>query len=336
MLGRLEDNGGDTLTHALLPGSPAIDAIPAVSCTLPTDQRGALRPAVQTSAETPCDIGAFEVQPEASAEASPPTESLPQMVPVPAGPFPMGSGEGRLDERPVHTVTVDAFAIDAREVTNADFADFLNDRGNREEGGETWLDVDDEDCLIKKRGAKFVPQAGLEDHPVIEVTWYGARAYCEWRGKMVGGLLRLPTEAEWEKAASWDPATGAKRVYPWGDAWDSSLVNADWPITATTELKPHPAPVGSYAEGASPCGALHMAGNVWEWVADWYAGDYYSRSPSQNPQGPDAGEDKVVRGGSWRSPSDFARTTVRHHWYPDYTFDIGFRCARSADGEGGP
>jgi predicted outer membrane repeat protein len=336
MLSHLNDNGGDTLTHALLPGSPAIDAIPAVSCTLPTDQRGELRPVVQTSPGTPCDIGAFEAQSETSAEASPSDDPSSQMLLVPAGEFTMGSDEGRGDERPVHRVTLDAFAIDETEVTNAQFADFLNERGNREEGGETWLDVDDEDCLIKKRGLHFQPKSGFEDHPVIEVTWYGAIAYCEWRGEEESAPLRLPTEAEWEKAASWDAAAAAKRVYPWGDAWDGSAVNADWPITATTELRPHTAPVGSHPEGASPYGVLDMGGNVWEWVADWYAGDYYSRSPSQNPQGPDAREDKVLRGGSWRSPSSFVRTTVRHHWYPEYTFDIGFRCARSAEGAAEP
>jgi predicted outer membrane repeat protein len=336
MLSHLDDNGGDTLTHALLPGSPAIDAVPAISCTLPTDQRGGLRPVAQTSPGTPCDIGAFEVQPETPAETSPAAAPSSHMLLVPAGEFTMGSDEGRGDERPVHTVSLDAFAIDETEVTNAQFARFLNERGNREEGGETWLDVDDEDCLIKNRGSHFQPKSGSEDHPVIEVTWYGARAYCEWRGEGESDPLRLPTEAEWEKAASWDPAAGVKRVYPWGDAWDSGTVNADWPITTTTELRPHTALVGSHPEGASPYGMLDMAGNVWEWVTDWYASDYYEHSPSHNPQGPDAGEDKVLRGGSWRSTREFVRTTVRHHWYPDYTFDIGFRCARSWEGTDEP
>jgi formylglycine-generating enzyme required for sulfatase activity len=340
MLSHLDDNGGNTLTQALLPGSPAIDAIPVVSCTLPTDQRGGLRPVVQVSPETPCDIGAFEVQPEESSETSP--ESSPsgtgwsQMVLVPAGESVMGSDEGRGDEGPVHRVTLDAFYIDRMEVTNAQFAHFLNERGNKEEGGETWLDDDDEDCLIKRRGSHFQPKAGYEDHPVIEVTWYGARAYCAWRGQEVGEPLRLPTEAEWEKAASWDPTTGVKQVYPWGDRWDRSVVNADWPITDTTELGPHTSPVTDHVEGASRSGALNMGGNVWEWVSDWYASDYYAYSPSQNPQVPDAGEDKVLRGGSWRSPREFVRTTVRHHWFPDYTFDIGFRCARSAEDAVGP
>ena len=177
---------------------------------------------------------------------------------------------------------------------------------------------------------QYRPKSDFEDHPVIEVTWYGAKAYCEWRGLNGPEQVRLPTEAEWEKAASWDPATGAKRVYPWGNEWDGSRVNADRPITGTTEVGIHTLPVGSISKGVSPYGVLDMAGNVWEWVADWYAGDYYEHSPSQNPGGPDLGEDRVLRGGSWRSSGSFARTTVRHHWFPAYSFDIGFRCARSS------
>ncbi|MGB2895573.1 MAG: SUMF1/EgtB/PvdO family nonheme iron enzyme [Anaerolineales bacterium] len=329
MLGLLADNGGSTLTHALLPSSPAIDAIPAISCTLPTDQRGAIRPIVQTSADTPCDIGAFEWQ--ATTLDDIPSLSIPssEMVRIPAGEFIMGSDEGRSDERPVHTVYLDAYYIDKTEVTNAQFAQFLNEQGNQEEDGETWLDIEDEDCLITESGGHYRPKSEYKDHPVIEATWYGAKAYCNWRGLSVQEQIRLPTEAEWEKAASWNPAMDAKRIYPWGNEWDDSRANADRPITTTTEIGVHTVSVGSNPKGASSYGVLNMAGNVWEWVADWYARDYYGNSPSQNPQGPDAGEDKVVRGGSWRSPSSFARTTVRHHWFPAYTFDIGFRCAYS-------
>jgi formylglycine-generating enzyme required for sulfatase activity len=251
------------------------------------------------------------------------------MVYVPAGEFVMGSEEGRSNERPVHTVYLDAFYIDKTEVTNAQFAQFLNEQGNQKEGGATWLDIEDSDCLIAKSGERYQSKSGYEDHPVIEVTWYGSRAYCKWRGLGVPGQVRLPTEAEWEKAASWDPATGAKRIYPWGNEWDGGRVNADRPITGTMEIGTHTVPVGSKSEGASPYGVLDMAGNVWEWVADWYAKDYYDRSPYQNPKGPGSGEDRVVRGGSWRSPSSFVRTTVREYIFPTYTFDQGFRCACS-------
>ena len=250
----------------------------------------------------------------------------------------MGSDEGDDDERPVHTVYLDDFYIDETEVTNAQFAQFLNEQGNQEEDGETWLDVSDEECRIIERGSQYRSWGDYRDHPVLEITWYGARAYCEW----VGG--RLPTEAEWEKAASWDPETGDKRVYPWGNEWDDSLVNADHPITTTGLSAVRTLPADSNSTGASPYGVMNMSGNVWEWVADWYASGYYAVSPSQNPTGPESGDyydrsenplgpgsgaDKVVRGGSWRSTSDFANTTVRHHWYPAYSWDVGFRCARS-------
>jgi formylglycine-generating enzyme required for sulfatase activity len=117
------------------------------------------------------------------------------MVYVPAGEFEMGSTEGDSDEQPVHDVTLDGFWIDKHEVTNAQFAAFLNEKGNQEEGGTTWLELDSDDCLIEKSGEEFRPKSGYADHPVVEVSWYGAKAYAKW----VGG--QLPSEAEWEYAA---------------------------------------------------------------------------------------------------------------------------------------
>ena len=279
----------------------------------------------------------------------PPPALSPDMALVPAGKFIMGSDEGSRGERPAHSVYLDAFYIDKIEVTNAQFAQFLNEQGNQEEGGATWLDFKDKDCWITKSLGRYQPKGGYENHPVIEVTWYGAKAYCEWRGRSVSKHVRLPTEAEWEKAASWDPVAGAKRLYPWGNEWDAGRVNADWPITNPTEYrpiitaqgKPNTAPVGSHPEGASPYGVLDMAGNAWEWVADWYAEDYYGRSPAQNPLGARVGECtvmgpngremnecKVLRGGSWRSTPAFVRTIVREYIYPAFTYDVGFRCVQ--------
>jgi formylglycine-generating enzyme required for sulfatase activity len=287
---------------------------------------------VQTPSMTPClptltiaPPTATSIPPTATPSGPTPTP-MPPLVEIPAGEFAMGSETGLSDERPVHVVYLDAFFIDRMEVTNAQFAEFLNEMGNQVEGGEYWLDIDDEDCLILDRAGHFQHKTGFASHPVIEVTWYGARAYCAWRDRGVSELVRLPTEAEWEKAAGWNPVSDARLEFPWGDDWDQDSANADWPILTGTEVAPHTMPVGSNLSGASPYGVLDMAGNVWEWVADWYDREYYANSPYANPTGPNAGEEKVVRGGSWRSTSEYVRTTVRERSAPDYTFDIGIRC----------
>ena len=152
------------------------------------------------------------------------------------------------------------------------------------------------------------------DHPVTHVDWNQARAYCAWAG------VRLPTEAEWEKAARGTDG----RIYPWGNsAPDDRFANYGNIIDGTT-------PVGNYPEGASPYGALDMAGNVWEWVNDWYDSDYYSQSPSENPQGPATGESRVLRGGAWVYDDDSVRSAYRYNYNPDsWYFDLGFRCVRS-------
>jgi formylglycine-generating enzyme required for sulfatase activity len=240
----------------------------------------------------------------------------------------MGSAEYS-DEELVHTVYLDAFWIDRTEVTNAQFVGFLNERGNREEGGVTWLDIEDEDCLIEEAGGGYRARSGHGDHPVIEVSWYGAAAYCAWAGG------RLPTEAEWEKAARGTDG----RTYPWGNDFECSLGNFDDETEIDDYVVPggagcdghnRTAPVGSYPGGASPYGALDMAGNVWEWVADWYDSGYYSRSPGENPQGPASGEYRGLRGGSWDYARISARSAYRNWYYPDSRFyDFGFRCVVS-------
>jgi formylglycine-generating enzyme required for sulfatase activity len=193
-----------------------------------------------------------------------PSPSAPSsdMVYVPAGEFTMGSEEYS-DEQPVHTVYLDAFYIDKTEVTNTQFAQFLSEQGNQEEGGVTWLHIGDEDCLISQSRGQYQPKSGYSDHPVIEVSWYGARAYCEWLGK------RLPTEAEWEKAAR--GADGL--IYPWGNTFDGTKLNFadkntnfDWSDSNWDDGYADTAPVGSYPDGASPYGALDMRvtfGNGW-------------------------------------------------------------------------
>jgi serine/threonine-protein kinase len=257
-----------------------------------------------------------------------PTPSAPlDMVHVPAGEFTMGSDEYS-DEQPVHTVYLDGFYIDETEVTNAQFAQFLNEQGNQEEGGVTWLDIGDEDCLISQSGGQYQPKSGYSDHPVIEVSWYGANAYCQWAGK------RLPTEAEWEKAARGTDG----RTYPWGNDFDCHKGNFDdeqeiddYVVSGGPNCDGYvrTAPVGSYSDGASFYGALDMAGNVWEWVADWYDSGYYAVSPENNPKGPASGDGRVIRGGSWDYDAAFVRAAYRLRNFPGNTnYDVGFRCAR--------
>ena len=205
-----------------------------------------------------------------------------EMVYIPAGTFLMGSSsddpDTYPDEFPQHEVYLDAFWIDRTEVTNAMYAAFLNAEGNRSEGGATWLDADDYGVWIEESSGEWSPMSGYEDHPVVEVTWYGAKAYCEWAGR------RLPTEAEWEKAARGEDG----RLYPWGDdSPNCNLANYNLCGEGTDE-------VGMKPDGARPYGALDMAGNVWEWVADWYDDGYFDSTLTINPTGPSSGKYRFV------------------------------------------
>lgn len=233
------------------------------------------------------------------------------MVFVPAGTFVMGSELGADDERPMREFYLDAFFIDRYEVTNSEYVEFLNDVEDRLErcGGHLCIDTKDEDPdshIIYKAG-RYAVETGYESHPVIKVSWYGAKAYCEYRAK------RLPSEAEWEKAARGTDG----RAYPWGNEFNAYRVNTDSRIGDTT-------PVGSYPDGVSPHGAYDMAGNVWEWVADWYqaypGSDYQSDFWGQKY--------KVVRGGSWNHAGYDARCTYRDIAHPARRIlVVGFRCA---------
>jgi eukaryotic-like serine/threonine-protein kinase len=243
-----------------------------------------------------------------------------EMIYVPAGEFLMGSTDADRkaadDEKPQHIVYLDAFWIDRTEVTNAQYVQFLNARGGHKGtcGGQDCIDtkVEDKESHIFRQDERYVVESGFKNHPVIEVTWYGAQAYCEWVG------VRLPTEAEWEKAAR---GTDGRR-YPWGsDAPDCRKAQY-------AECSGMTVAVGTRPAGASPYGALDMAGNVWEWVTDWYDAAYYAFSPAQNPLGPNSGERRVFRGGSWGYFPMFIRTTDRgRNWPTSAGFNLGFRCA---------
>ncbi|MGB0388528.1 MAG: bifunctional serine/threonine-protein kinase/formylglycine-generating enzyme family protein [Ardenticatenaceae bacterium] len=216
-------------------------------------------------------------------------------------------------EHPQHEVYLNPFWIDKTEVTNEMFAAFLNAIGNQEEEGAAWLDIGN--SLISESGGTFQPKAGFADHPAVEVTWYGANAYCQWAGR------RLPTEAEWEKAARGTDI----RNYPWGNNPPTKdVVNFNFNVRYTTA-------VGTYPDGASPYGALNMGGNVSEWVADWYDRQYYEESPQNNPNGPIEGKLKALRGGSWfNNLEPEIRAACRGADAPAVSEDfLGFRCGLS-------
>jgi len=243
-----------------------------------------------------------------------------EMMFVPAGEFLMGSPDADPkagdDEKPLHTVYLDAFWIDRTEVTNARYVQFLNALGEHAgacEGRDcAETQVEDKYSHIVRQGGRYVVEPGFEDHPATQVSWHGAQAYCAWAG------ARLPTEAEWEKAARGVDG----RSYPWGN----QLPDCDQ--AQFGDCGGMTVPVGSLPAGASPYGVLDMAGNVWEWVADWYDPAYYGSSPAQNPPGPDSGVRKVFRGGSWGYPPTFIRAGDRARNRPTYAgFNVGFRCA---------
>lgn len=246
------------------------------------------------------------------------------MILIPAGEFPMGSSPSdpatQNDQIPIHTVFLDAFWIDREEVTNGQFRKFVAETGYKTEAeklGWGWVVYPD---WVKRNGASWHspegPGANVDarlDHPVVQVSWNDARAYCNWAGK------RLPTEAEWEKAARGSDG----RLYPWGNTFDSRRANTNNGGNGTT------LPVGSYPSGVSPYGVLDMAGNVWEWVNDFYGEHYYRDSPSKNPQGPEQGQNHVLRGGAWIDNEVLARAPYRLQLEPFYSgIAVGFRCAR--------
>jgi sulfatase modifying factor 1 len=229
---------------------------------------------------------------------------LADMVRVPAGEFIMGRNDGAEDERPQRQVWLDEFFIDRTEVTNAQFKSYCDATGRIYPNNPNW----DADYFLSR-----------PNYPVINITWEQARGYCEWARK------RLPTEAEWEKAARGTDG----RLYPWGNAWADSAANLAGILH--TDSYDRAAPVGSFPAGASPWGVLDMAGNVWEWCADAYQLDYYSKSPPKNPPGPDISSAwRVVRGGGYTSPKSDAETTNRSKNKPDLVIHhLGCRCAWS-------
>lgn len=233
---------------------------------------------------------------EEEAEEAVPVKPLTEMVEIPAGPFAMGRDDGPDDEGPAHEVDLPTFYIELFEVTNAQFVAFVEDTGY----------TTDAEARGSSDWRAYVE--GKDNHPVVKASWNDAKAYCEWTDR------RLPTEAEWEKAARGPEGL----LYPWGNAWDPEKANVkEAGYRGTT-------PAGIFPDNVSPYGVHDMAGNVWEWTADWY-------QPYPGNTVPDEfyGEEfKVLRGGGWFDEQDQVLATNRSSTSPEAANDdIGFRCA---------
>jgi formylglycine-generating enzyme required for sulfatase activity len=271
---------------------------------------------------------------------------------VPEGEFTMGSDNGRPNEKPAHTVSLIAFWIDQTEITTAMYINCVNAKGcnypnspDRQNFSANWAYLLDGSYTIDYWGSP-----DLNNYPMISITWDEAKTYCEWAGR------RLPTEAEWEKAARGTDG----RLYPWGNNPPKLIVREkDGTYADPGNVSPYdvlkvvgggqieylelnfnswpqhyPHTVGYYLGGASPYGALDMAGNVWEYVSDFYDRTYYANSPDKNPTGPTSGNFHVIRGGAWNSlsaPLSDVRTTSRTEFVPsELSYSTtGFRCATS-------
>ena len=286
--------------------------------------------------ENPNQTPQYRVKGEGEFMFLPKTETIPtvvvststtigkdgaEMVLIPAGEFQMGSSDGASDEKPIHTVYLDAFYIDKYEVTNAQYKKFVQATGHKEPEGYRYINGNWQSGFKPWSDSNF----NGDNQPVVCVSWEDAKAYADWAGE------RLPTEAEWEKAAR-GGVTGKK--YVWGDEWpptknagnfdDETTVDSSR-IDGYSDGYVYTAPVGSFKPNGY--GLYDMAGNVWEWCADWYDSNYYANSPKSNPTGPSSGQYRVLRGGSWYDLDVILRTPRRSSYAPTLSRSgIGFRC----------
>ncbi|MEM7798625.1 MAG: bifunctional serine/threonine-protein kinase/formylglycine-generating enzyme family protein [Chloroflexota bacterium] len=247
-----------------------------------------------------------------------------RMLYMPGGVFRFGNNEGEPDESPAILTSLNPYFIDETEVTN----------------GQYLQCVDEGECLPPYAQSSThdnysYSAPAYADYPVVSVDWYMADAFCRWRG------VRLPTEAEWERAAGYDPFALQRTLYPWGEEFATTNLNycdincptqnSDRRDATVNDGHGDTAPVASYEDGKSPIGAYDMLGNVMEWTDDWYDNGYYEEAPPQNPRGPADGEFKSLRGGSWLSTEEEMRTTARGHFDPSVArTTLGFRCAMPA------
>ena len=258
------------------------------------------------------------------------------MVYIPPGEFTMGSNDDD-DEKPPHNIILDEYWMGKTEVTVAQFKTFVDVTGyvtEAEKSGGAYVRI--KGSWKKKKDANWKNPYFLQEdkHPVVCVSWNDANAYYDWLSKKTGLKFKLPTEAQWEKAARGEDG----RKYPWGNSPPSGdKVNFadkqawikekfDWADKDIDDGYAYTSPVGTYPQGVSPYGLMDMAGNVWEWCADWYGSDYYKKSPDKNPMGPKSGTGRVLRGGGWSSDADYIRCAVRFDYDPSNRVNsVGFR-----------
>jgi len=272
----------------------ACAAMPIVAIMRGTTVTPYEKAATETNPEMEGDVGIL------SGEEEPIQE---EMVQISAGPFIRGTNDGGFDEQPQRTIFLDAFSIDRYEVTNYQYQQFVVATGHRKPG-------------LPSRYAKSGSKVKGVNQPVVYVSWEDAVEYCRWRGK------RLPTEAEWEKAMR--GADG--RLWPWGN--NEQADGANWArVQDGHEVS---ARIGTFETDKSPFGVMDGAGNVIEWVADWYHETYYKDSPEENPPSPEHGTYRVLRGGGYTTTGVDVRITSRSKMMPDFRDEtIGFRCAIS-------
>ncbi len=288
----------------IVPAPPTAEKLPAIAATATAEKL----PAIQAT------MGADGLHPLAAFVSS------IDMILIPKGEFLMGAAEtdrsAGNDEKPQHFIYLSDYYIDPTEITNSMYQACV-------EAGV---------CTLPQERTSYTREnyygnPDFDSYPVIHVDWNQARTYCEWRG------ARLPTEAEWEKAARGTDG----RIFPWGISFESGLANfcdkncpLNWADNNLDDGYPDTSPAESFPGGASPYGLLNMAGNVYEWVQDWYQETYYLNSPYENPLGPSTGVLHIVRGGSWSDGSNGLRVSYRSSNAPtDYSGSIGFRCAYS-------
>lgn len=257
--------------------------------------------------------------------------SAPNLARIPAGEFLMGAADADVHERPVRRVYIGEFLIARFETTNDEYARFIRATGHPTPAVRELplIASNEREVAFRETAAQYEwrerePPAGRGNHPVVLVRYEDALAYCAWATAEFGRPIRLPTEAEWERAARGGVDT---QRYPWGDDIDAARCN--FLADPTVKNQRGTRPTGMYPPNGY--GLYDVSGNVWEWVSDWYASDYYSIGELRDPRGPESGALRIVRGGSWVN-EDVAmlRCAYRHPVPPDtYAYSIGFRIASS-------